>query len=119
MPDGIDDGFATEALRRCVLFAKADDLTLHACVAQLRVRRFRRGDHIGDPARPLADVVRELAGPGAPRGPGQVRQVRQARRIRQVRRVRRHRPARRPRRPAPRRSSGTRCRPGGRLRPPP
>ena len=32
-------------------------------------RRFRRGDHIGDPARPLAEVVRELAGPGAPEGP--------------------------------------------------
>ena len=52
MPDGIDDGFATEALRRCVLFAKADDLTLHACVAQLRVRRFRRGETIFHQADP-------------------------------------------------------------------
>jgi len=32
-------------------------------------RRFRRSDHIGDPERPLRDVVRELAGPDAPRGP--------------------------------------------------
>ena len=32
-------------------------------------RRFRRGDHIGDPERPLQDVVREIAGAGAPRGP--------------------------------------------------
>ena len=32
-------------------------------------RRFRRSDHIGDPERPLAEVVREIAGPDAPRGP--------------------------------------------------
>ena len=32
-------------------------------------RRFRRADHIGDPERPLRDVVREIAGPDAPRGP--------------------------------------------------
>lgn len=52
MPDGIDDGFATEALRRCVLFAKADDRTLHSCVAQLRIRRFRRGETIFHQADP-------------------------------------------------------------------
>jgi uncharacterized protein len=32
-------------------------------------RRFRREDHIGDPSRPLAETVREIAGPDAPRGP--------------------------------------------------
>lgn len=35
-------------------------------------RRFRRGDHIGDPATPLQDTVRELAGPDAPAGPVRV-----------------------------------------------
>ena len=38
-------------------------------VPALLGRRFRRSDHLGDPARPLADVVRELAGPDAPQGP--------------------------------------------------
>jgi DUF1365 family protein len=35
-------------------------------------RRFRRGDHIGDPATPLAETVRALAGAGAPEGPVRV-----------------------------------------------
>jgi CRP-like cAMP-binding protein len=54
LPDG--DGFAIEALRRCALFARADDETLEACAAQLRVRRFRRGEtifHQGDPGDSL------------------------------------------------------------------
>jgi uncharacterized protein len=38
-------------------------------VPELLGRRFRRSDHIGDPERPLRDVVREIAGPDAPRGP--------------------------------------------------
>ena len=38
-------------------------------VPALLGRRLRRGDHIGDPARPLQEVVREIAGPDAPRGP--------------------------------------------------
>jgi DUF1365 family protein len=38
-------------------------------VPALLRRRFRRGDHIGDPERPLREVVREIAGPDAPRGP--------------------------------------------------
>ena len=38
-------------------------------VPALLGRRFRRADHIGDPARPLPEVVREIAGPDAPRGP--------------------------------------------------
>jgi uncharacterized protein len=35
-------------------------------------RRFRRADHIGDPSRPLQEVVRALAGPDAPAGPVRV-----------------------------------------------
>ena len=38
-------------------------------VPALLGRRFRRSDHIGDPERPLRDVVREIAGPDAPPGP--------------------------------------------------
>jgi DUF1365 family protein len=38
-------------------------------VPALLGRRFRRGDHIGDPNRPLRDVVRAIAGPDAPAGP--------------------------------------------------
>ncbi|HET8952976.1 MAG TPA: DUF1365 domain-containing protein [Solirubrobacteraceae bacterium] len=38
-------------------------------VPALLGRRLERSDHIGDPERPLAEVVREIAGPGAPRGP--------------------------------------------------
>jgi CRP/FNR family cyclic AMP-dependent transcriptional regulator len=56
MPDGVDHEFAITALRRCALFAKADDSTLDACAAQLRVRRFRRAEtifHQGDPGDSL------------------------------------------------------------------
>lgn len=48
--------FAIDALRRCALFAKVDDESLHACAANLRVRRFRRGEtifHQGDPGDSL------------------------------------------------------------------
>ena len=38
-------------------------------VPALLGRRFRRSDHIGDPARPLAATVRAIAGPAAPAGP--------------------------------------------------
>jgi DUF1365 family protein len=31
--------------------------------------RFRRDDHIGDPARPLKETVRDIVGPDAPQGP--------------------------------------------------
>jgi CRP-like cAMP-binding protein len=44
--------FAIAALRRCRLFAGADDDVLRAVAATLRVRRFRRGEtifHQGDP----------------------------------------------------------------------
>lgn len=56
MPDGVDREFAIEALRRSALFARADDDTLSSCAAQLRVRRFRRGEtifHQGDPGDSL------------------------------------------------------------------
>jgi CRP/FNR family transcriptional regulator len=56
MGDGVDNGFAIEALRRCVLFARADDETLNACASHLRVRRFRRAEtifHQGDPGDSL------------------------------------------------------------------
>jgi len=56
MPDGVDDGFAIETLRRCALFARADEETLLACAAQLRLRRFRRAEtifHQGDPGDSL------------------------------------------------------------------
>jgi CRP-like cAMP-binding protein len=48
--------FASDALRRCALFAKVDDESLRACAASLRVRRFRRGEtifHQGDPGDSL------------------------------------------------------------------
>ncbi len=56
MPDGIDQGFAIDALRRSVLFVRADDDTLSTCAGQLRIRRFRRGEtifHQGDPGDSL------------------------------------------------------------------
>ena len=37
--------------------------------ARIARRHFRRTDHIGDPRRPLAETVRAIAGPDAPRGP--------------------------------------------------
>jgi len=48
--------FAIDALRRCALFAKVDDASIRACAANLRVRRFRRGEtifHQGDPGDSL------------------------------------------------------------------
>ena len=48
--------FAIDALRRCALFAKVDDESLRACAANLRMRRFRRGEtifHQGDPGDSL------------------------------------------------------------------
>ena len=56
MPDGVDHDFAIAALQRCVLFARADVETLDACAAQLRMRRFKRGEtifHQGDPGDSL------------------------------------------------------------------
>ncbi|HSG87036.1 MAG TPA: Crp/Fnr family transcriptional regulator [Candidatus Limnocylindrales bacterium] len=52
----VGDGFAIEALRRCALFAGADDATLRTCASHLRTRRFRRGEtifHQGDPGDSL------------------------------------------------------------------
>jgi CRP/FNR family cyclic AMP-dependent transcriptional regulator len=56
VPDGIDEAFAIEALRRSTLFGKADAETLRTCAANFRVRRFRRGEtifHQGDPGDSL------------------------------------------------------------------
>jgi CRP/FNR family transcriptional regulator/CRP/FNR family cyclic AMP-dependent transcriptional regulator len=50
------DSFATDALRRCALFARVDEESLRACAASLRVRRFRRGEtifHQDDPGDSL------------------------------------------------------------------
>ncbi len=47
----MDDGFAIESLRRCALFAHADQVTLQRVARGLRRRRFRRNEvifHQGD-----------------------------------------------------------------------
>lgn len=56
MPEAVDNAFAIEALRRCALFARADEETLETCASQLRVRRFKRAEtifHQGDPGDSL------------------------------------------------------------------
>jgi CRP/FNR family cyclic AMP-dependent transcriptional regulator len=48
--------FATDALRRCALFAQASEDALEACARSLRIRRFRRNEtifHQGDPGDSL------------------------------------------------------------------
>jgi CRP-like cAMP-binding protein len=48
--------FATDALRRCALFAQVSTEALEACARSLRVRRFRRNEtifHQGDPGDSL------------------------------------------------------------------
>src|ERR1700758_1971223 len=48
--------FATDALRRCALFAQVTPEALDACARSLRVRRFRRSEtifHQGDPGDSL------------------------------------------------------------------
>jgi CRP/FNR family cyclic AMP-dependent transcriptional regulator len=52
----IEHRFATDALRRCALFAQVDDETLAMCARNLRVRRFKRNEtifHQGDPGDSL------------------------------------------------------------------
>jgi CRP-like cAMP-binding protein len=52
----IDETFARNALQRCVLFTQVDVDGLDACLACLRVRRFRRDEtifHQGDPGDAL------------------------------------------------------------------
>jgi len=52
----IDSSFATDALRRCALFAKVDQQTLALCATTLRVRRYRKNEtifHQGDPGDSL------------------------------------------------------------------
>jgi len=56
----IDQGFAREALARCVLFAGLDAASMDACVASLRARRFKREEtvfHQGDPGDALFVVA--------------------------------------------------------------
>jgi CRP-like cAMP-binding protein len=51
---------AVEALRACGLFSQADDATIDALVAALRIRRFRKGEtvfHQGDPGDALFIVA--------------------------------------------------------------
>ncbi len=52
----IDEAFARDALRRCVLFSRVDAAGLDACLGCLRVRRFGRDEmvfHQGDPGDAL------------------------------------------------------------------
>ena len=52
----VDDGFAIESLRRCALFAHADDRILAEFARGLRRRRFKRNEvifHQGDPGDSL------------------------------------------------------------------
>jgi CRP/FNR family transcriptional regulator, cyclic AMP receptor protein len=56
----IDEGFARDALSRCALFAHVDVAGLDACLACLRLRRFRRDEtifHQGDPGDALYIVA--------------------------------------------------------------
>jgi CRP/FNR family cyclic AMP-dependent transcriptional regulator len=56
----IDEGFARDALGRCVLFAHVDVDGLDACLACLRQRRYRRDEtifHQGDPGDALYIVA--------------------------------------------------------------
>ena len=60
----IDEDLARAALERCVLFAHVDVAGLDACLACLRLRRFRRDEtvfHQGDPGDALYVVA---SGPG-------------------------------------------------------
>jgi CRP/FNR family cyclic AMP-dependent transcriptional regulator len=57
----IDEAFAREALEGCVLFQHVDVAGLDACLACLRLRRFRRDEtvfHQGDPGDALYIVAR-------------------------------------------------------------
>ncbi|OGN82509.1 MAG: hypothetical protein A2X23_05785 [Chloroflexi bacterium GWC2_73_18] len=54
--EGATNAFATQALRRCALFAHLDDRTLDLVATSLRIRRYRRGEvifHQGDPGDSL------------------------------------------------------------------
>jgi CRP-like cAMP-binding protein len=56
----VDDAFALDHLRRCALFAHADDDTVRAVVRGMRRRRFRRNEvifHQGDPGDSLHIVA--------------------------------------------------------------
>ena len=56
MADTVATEFATDALRRCRLFALVDEESLGLCAASLRVRRYRKNEtifHQGDPGNSL------------------------------------------------------------------
>ena len=56
MTDTVAMGLATDALRRCRLFARVDEESLALCAAGLRVRRYRKNEtifHQGDPGDSL------------------------------------------------------------------
>jgi len=56
----VDDAFALDHLRRCALFAHADDDTVRAVVRGMRRRRFQRNEvifHQGDPGDSLHIVA--------------------------------------------------------------
>ncbi|MEK6721264.1 MAG: Crp/Fnr family transcriptional regulator [Chloroflexota bacterium] len=60
MAGTLDREIATDALRRCALFARVTDESLDACIASLRSRRYRRGEtifHQGDPGDSLYIVA--------------------------------------------------------------
>ena len=57
----IEEGFARQALAGCVLFERVDVDAMDACVACLRLRRFRRDEtvfHQGDPGDALHVIAR-------------------------------------------------------------
>lgn len=48
----VDDALARDALLQCALFSKVDSAGIDACLAHLRIRRYRRNETIfrqGDP----------------------------------------------------------------------
>ncbi|MBA2556970.1 MAG: Crp/Fnr family transcriptional regulator [Chloroflexi bacterium] len=56
----VDETFAVESLKRCALFAHADDAALAAIARGMRRRRFRRNEvifHQGDPGDSLHIVI--------------------------------------------------------------
>jgi CRP-like cAMP-binding protein len=57
----VDDAFARDALQRCVLFSRLDPAGIEACLAHLRIRRYRRNEtifHQGDPGGALHVIAR-------------------------------------------------------------
>src|SRR5687768_10844564 len=76
MTQPVANSLATDALRRCRLFALVDAHSLAVCAARLRVRRYRRNEtifHQGDPGDSLyivesGSVKIVLPSPSSPEG---------------------------------------------------